>query len=336
MSETRLREDENGQVQFDGDSFRKYNQDLDSLSNEPHRMSPTQFLEHPDTLFHSSNKPISKPNLNGLKVPVVPKLGASYGGTSLYTTPQAAFVGENYTHAGSELAALERAHLSNNMDTAMHLVHTPHKDYADRVLTDEEANGDTFDSEYGSDERIEMGDPHDNTPHYYKNAVEDPTSLSAVLPRSRALTHYDYVKKAIDAGKGHEVHPETLRLYNEGKLSSKLETLSPAETKSRYEQMKNPELAISRAHEGGLFPLTKSTIRPTGGVERTAMSEEDYANYTDDGMGTRVLPTTRAMAYVDGERRNAAFRSGVSGVSPRRVEIGIDNERGIGSEWASG
>lgn len=325
-----FREDEHGQLQFNDPSFQKYEQDLDSLSNEPHRMSPTQFLEHPDTLFHSSNKPVSRTNVNGLKVPRIPKVGASYGGTSLYTTPQAAFVGENYTHAGSELAALERAHLSNNMDTAMHLVHTPHKDYADRVLTDEEANGDTFDTEYGSDEHIEMGDPHDNTPHYYKNAVEDPTSLSAVLPRSRALTHHDYVRQAINAGKEHEVHPETLRLYYKGELGSRLETLSQAETKSKYEQMKNPDLAITKAHDNGLFPWTKTVIRPTGGVERTAMSDEDYANYTDEGNGTRVLPTSRAMAYVEGQRRNAAFRSGVSGVSPRRVEIGI------GSEWAGG
>jgi hypothetical protein len=318
-----FRENEHGQLQFNDPSFRKYEQDLDSLSNEPHRMSPTQLLEHPDTLFHSSDKD----RLFGLQTPKNESLAGSnryYGGTA------AKYVGQNYTHAGSELSALRRAETVGGVQTHLHTVHVPHKNYGDEILSDEDANADSFADEhlehYGLDQSAP--DPHNNTPHYYDNEVEDNTSLSSVIPRSHALTHHDYVRQAIDAGKGHEVHPETLRQYHQGTLNSKLETLSPSQVTSRAAQLHDPDLAITKAHGDGLFPYTLTSLPPTGGVERQAMSEEEGQNWVDDGTGSRLMRTSAALNYNFGRKRNAEFRAAISGISPRRVE------RGIGSEWA--
>jgi hypothetical protein len=56
---------------------------------------------------------------------------------------------------------------------------------------------------------------------YYVNGIEDLGSVSMAThrPDSRYQTHADFVRKAIDSGKGDEVHPLTMAMYKQGKLS---------------------------------------------------------------------------------------------------------------------
>jgi hypothetical protein len=56
---------------------------------------------------------------------------------------------------------------------------------------------------------------------FYVNAFEDAGSISALVPHVTSIkTHADYVRDAIAAGRGHEVHPVTMSRYLAGNLSA--------------------------------------------------------------------------------------------------------------------
>jgi len=77
--------------------------------------------------------------------------------------------------------------------------------------------GDTYDAQNEPANKEAYGD----TLGYYVNGVEDLGSVSTVTrrPDTRYQTHADFVRKAIDSGRGDEVHPLTMAMYKQGKLS---------------------------------------------------------------------------------------------------------------------
>jgi hypothetical protein len=150
---------------------------------EPHQMSPSQFESHPYAVFHSSDVPIHRlldperqdTTLPGRETPAI--------------------------HAGTKQAALERAY-QKSYDYMHVFWHKPTQEKLGNILTDDQAQRNVL----------------PNIPYagsYYKNKVEHPGSLSVVAPAAAYKSQHDYVTEAINQGKIDEVHPLTLKLYND-------------------------------------------------------------------------------------------------------------------------
>jgi hypothetical protein len=80
-------------------------------------------------------------------------------------------------------------------------------------------------------------DPESFADHlgYYVNGIEDLGSVSMATrrPDTRYQTHADFVRKAIESGKGDEVHPLTMAMYKQGKLSQGREITEDEAMKAR-------------------------------------------------------------------------------------------------------
>lgn len=230
---------------------------------QPHEMSPEEFVNHPDTLFHSSDKP----HIEGLQPFDATKSRYSEDSRDYDDYPDiqrrvkqgepspTEVVSANYTHAGSERSAYARAEVYMGAGkTHIHAVHVPNKEFGRGAITDEGANAWYEDEALNDYMDIPNDhpdkDPLDNTPWYYFNTAEDTTSASAVLPRSHALTHADYVKQALEQGKGDEIHPETLRRYQNGTLSSVVEILDSDQIDQKF---KDPDISAQIRLGGDLF-----------------------------------------------------------------------------------
>lgn len=208
---------------------------------EPHQMTPDEFDSHPYAVFHASR--------------------ASAG--ELAERP---FVGSNYPappivqpmHVGTEKSAVERAGSSfyapdDQHRTSPWKMHTfwavPRKEEIQRgaqyfddhrvppsvYLKNKKPRiatiGDTRDAS-GAPE-----DPESFADHlgYYVNGIEDLGSVSMATrrPDTRYQTHADFVRKAIESGKGDEVHPLTMAMYKQGKLSQGREITEDEAMKAR-------------------------------------------------------------------------------------------------------
>jgi hypothetical protein len=258
-------QDEDGQLHFNFPGTAEHISRMSrrrSFDLQPHEMSPEEFVNHPDTLFHSSNES----HIEGFQPFNATKSRYSEDVRDYADYPDVErrvkqgepsptdVVAANYTHAGSERAAYARADGYMASRTHIHAVHVPNKEFGKWGITDEAANAWYQDEELNDYMDIPNDhpdkDPLGNTPWYYFNTAEDTTSASAVIPRSRALTHSDYVKQALEQGKGDEIHPETLRRYQNGTLSSVVETLDSDQIDRKF---KDPDISAQLKVGGDLF-----------------------------------------------------------------------------------
>lgn len=182
-------------TELPGIEWGKYSKPL-----EPHQMSPKQFMQHPNAVFHSTH----------LANPLDLKARQANG-----------------IHVGTLAAALER-HGSTGTDAMVmpnwtkdatvhvyHLESTPEE--REKEISDSDANL--------------LGGWHpkhaDPPVHYYRNYVEDMMSTSAIVrDPSRLKSHSDYVQEAIRNGKADEVHPITMAQHLTGNLGKWTQTLS--------------------------------------------------------------------------------------------------------------
>jgi hypothetical protein len=128
--------------------------------------------------------------------------------------------------------------------------YTPHKDDLKQLATDQEAN------------------QHEGKVHsdYYTNKVEDRGSLSIAVRRPERLqSHADYVRKAIESGKGHEVPEETMKHYKAGTLG--VRTVSRAEVSSTLAKRPGkqwPGVSAEPDSAPESFAAIQRAVGPTG------------------------------------------------------------------------
>jgi len=204
---------------------------------EPHQMTPDEFDSHPYAVFHASRA-------SARELAERPFVGGTDSWGSRYD-PEV-----QPLHAGTERAALERAASGfysgddhgRNSPWKMHTFWAvPSKEEVQRgaqYFDDHRVPISVFNKvqklERAQKPRIaSVGNTSDsrNTPEnpeayadhlgYYVNGVEDIGSISMATrrPDTRYQTHADFVRKAIANGKGDEVHPLTMAMYKQGKLS---------------------------------------------------------------------------------------------------------------------
>jgi hypothetical protein len=205
-------------------------------------MTPDEFDSHPYAVFHASRA-------NANELAERPFLGTDRN----YRDPEV-----QPMHVGTEKSAVERAGSAfyapdNQNRTSPWKMHTfwavPRKEEIQRG------------AQYFDDHRVPLsvyekkqkpriatiGNTHDssNAPDnpeayadhlgYYVNGIEDLGSVSMATrrPDTRYQTHADFVRKAIDSGKGDEVHPLTMAMYKQGKLSQGREITEDEAMKAR-------------------------------------------------------------------------------------------------------
>lgn len=164
---------------------------------KPHQMTPEQFAAHPYAVFRSTHLP---------------------EGQELDTSKS--FFPGGGIHLGTEQAALDRHRATSfrpayeeqydspqtsrrfSSDARLYTYwHKPEQEHVENLGRDSEEN--------------------DSTPgtRYYQNKYEDPGNISLVTTETdRLKTHADYVRKAIQSGKGHEVPAKTMEMYRQGAL----------------------------------------------------------------------------------------------------------------------
>ena len=294
---------------------------------EPHQMSPTEFISHPDTLYHSS----IRPNIDAFE--------GDYGSDA----DPSPFLLERRLHAGTELAALQRAHQhmpyqnsgasSDDEDYGtdepyydyahIHAVHVPKNDFDNRTTTP------VSDTTANSDRETK------NKNLYYNNDFEDTSSLSVVANKAHgnevpAYTHSDYVAQAIANGKGHEVHPTTMAMYNSGALSRPLDTLRWTDINST---LTNPKRTTFDAHYGGgLFPnevadAAQSSIPP---FKRHHIR---YAAENATSQSESLQPHEQIVRDLGPDVTNSDQETSKRlATGPKNVR-GNPSEQGIGFEW---
>lgn len=193
---------------------------------QPHQMSPEEFAAQPNAVFHTSHlAPERVRNIDVRKEDFDSGLG---------TSPA--------IHVGSEQAALENAArtvdrydegILKNEPARLHVFHyiaqpgdstRVHDDGISYVKPGRSLRSmvpaSAYNSTYNLDTENEYThDLHDMPGLLYKNAAEDKGSVSvSINDPSRLKSHGDYVREAIAAGKGDEVHHKTMAMYKAGAL----------------------------------------------------------------------------------------------------------------------
>ena len=212
-------------------------------------MSPDQFANHPNTVFHSS----------------------------YYKDPRSDTLVRDHIgfHAGTEQSALERARSIGEFKPSYWDQVTPLADTSSEpAVARARAQGRTSVSEPRIGlhkfnlERIDNLDspisdgasnsrirdfPH---PTAYVNEIEDPDSLSVRLDdMSQARTHSEVVRQALESGLDESrLHPLTRHLYRSGNLDAP-ELL----TRNRIKSLIQTPADIYDQHGGGLFPYRLHT-----------------------------------------------------------------------------
>lgn len=219
---------------------------------QPHEMSPEEFASHPYAVFHSSHldpKAVQQGvfTSEAIKSPTAPRVSSKFGRAVHMGTEQAAV--ENHKRSGMN-QWLEDYTPTSHIHTFWHIPQEASTGGEIPVVSDTEANTAWHTTRGGF-----RGDDKTGN-EYYENATEDKGSPSiAIRDDSRLRSQADFVRKAISEGRGHEVHPETMRRYNEGTLGFREATLD-----STWDHIANRSNAIHRArqnfmglHEEGLF-----------------------------------------------------------------------------------
>jgi len=256
-------------------------------AKEPHMMSPEEFENDPHTVFHASYKRL-------------PREGETYRSTY------------RGIHAGTEQAALERiANLrSHHGGYSAHQMVLPElAPNADQQAREEQdlegharalrADRGMYDppravvqavnlKRYGVDNLTKpFSDSEANKraefdkPFAYTNAVEDPSSMSVVIPKRNPgpLTHEHYVDEAISQGRESEVHPTTMAMYKSGHLG--MDVVDPDQVAKQLE-----ENDLYNQHSDGLFPYETGHAENGKRVVDRLLSREDVKNiagvYGDD------------------------------------------------------
>jgi hypothetical protein len=230
------------------------------------RMSPTQFENHPQTVFHASYRALP-PRGERLDIETanggIRHTGSDYPGL----------------HAGTEQAALERATtvasrpyedsvLMQDMTRftpddvkAARADHTDPREVSRPSLVMHPLNvSDRPPSEGLGSVEYPMSDPDANDaaawptrrgPMIYENTSEDKKSLSVVFPQLGTVSHSDYVDAALARGESKsKLHPLTRHLYETGRLDNFRHI-----TQEDMDQVRSHDEQHRDAHNEGLFPF---------------------------------------------------------------------------------
>ena len=247
------------------------------MPKEPHQMSPNEFRDHPMTVFHSSYQRIPKPGN---------RVRSGFSGI----------------HAGSESSAIGRARTNEGYipreaewdyrgdapwesgveplrdrgfkrDQGRRADHGPASDAPKQVLhainimryvTPESRLHKPAEDWDANDKKVVKKLTH---PLAYTNEFEDSGSMSVVIPNPMRgpLTHSQYVTEAIREGRGHEVHPETMWLYNKGVLDN-------------YEKV--PEKETRSSDQLSLYPHRINFRNPMNSKQDVPITDEEYDRFT--------------------------------------------------------
>lgn len=188
---------------------------------QPHQMSPDEFASHPYAVFHSNHldpELVQQGQFRHQTIYGEPLDSEShldeFGHAVHMGTEQAAM--ENHLRTANSKTTYVPDHLRST--TAHHHVfwYVPYASETKKVVSDEEANDGYVHEDYLGEGGVSF--PKDRS-EYYRNDVEDPGHVSlAVRNEHRLRSQSDFVKQAIFQGRGHEVHPETMRQYQAGTL----------------------------------------------------------------------------------------------------------------------
>jgi hypothetical protein len=231
------------------------------------RMSPTQFENHPQTVFHASYRTLPP---RGERLDIESQTGAL-----MHT-------GSDYPglHAGTEQAALERAasvsrgtyedatllrDMSRFTPEDVKAARADHTDPREvprpsMVMHPLNVSANPPRSGYRGDVDHPLEDPDANDssawtsgkhPMAYENSAEDKHSLSVVFPQLGTVSHSDYVDAALARGESKsKMHPLTRHLYETGRLDNfrRIAEEDIDQVRSHDEQHRD-------AHNEGLFPF---------------------------------------------------------------------------------
>jgi hypothetical protein len=218
------------------------------------QMSPEQFDNDPNTVFHASFYEDPR------NVPAFTRTHAGiHAGTEQSALERAGALfpfREDLAHPGAKLADPD----SSNPRIGIHRWHLAEMDRVKDPLDDDAAN-----------------DPYTefDRPTAYENATEDRGSLSVRIDHPRqAMTHEDLVSNALEDGADPtKMHPLTRHLYETGKLHG------PRLMSDRDVHNEVSPASMHDQHNGGLFPFTR---RPrSGGIDvrpGVVMSREEVAD----------------------------------------------------------
>lgn len=253
---------------------------------EPHQMTPDEFDSHPYAVFHASRASADE------------LAERPFVGTDAWQNQRGREV--QPLHTGTEKSAIERAGSSfyardnHNRDSPWK-VHTfwavPQKSelqHGARYLDDHRIPlsvkqdkkqriatiGRTRDSSNSPE------DPEAYADHlgYYVNGIEDLGSISVATrrPDTRYQSHADFVRKAIESGKGDEVHPLTMAMYKQGKLSQGREITEDEAMKAR--RTSSAYMSTMSAHDIKYEELERQEARRSSTTGQAMFDFSDYDN----------------------------------------------------------
>jgi len=253
----------------------------------PAEMSPEEFRDHPDTVFHSSAHPFPKTTAD--IVSVFPGIHAG--------TEQAALeIAANRPYRGDDLDSLLNADPADTVNT-MYRINT----HDNPLPTHGWGSLDEPASDASANSKNILKEPH---PVAYHNEHEDEDRLSVVFPeRYKHMLQGDYVATALKTGE--PVHPRTKAMYDMGNLDDHDKV-----TSEQAEQMIDyPEKYVNH-EQPSMFPFTstyKDYRRHTSGSRLVSREEigsairETNPNHgvtSLEGFPYHDLHTGRAMHHV--------------------------------------
>ena len=236
---------------------------------EPHEMSPEEFRNHPDTVFHANYMKFPNP---GEKNEWAYGFSGIHAGTEQAAAERAAVLGRyrGMNTASSIIADQEGYQTRGEPKIVMHALHLGPYDvkHLDNPISDGEAN----------QVHAPLG-PHIRA---YENEHEDDGSTSVVMPPTPPgpMTHSQYVDAAIEAGKGRQMHPETKMAHEAGVLDTYVKTSSEEAAKAVFP-------GKARSNQPSLFPF--STIWGPHHAQQMIHSREEVAKLAGTDPNSRDL-----------------------------------------------
>jgi hypothetical protein len=194
---------------------------------EPHQMTPDEFASHPYAVFHGTNE---SPDFFS-KVTNDPEFASDYGNFRRhYGTEQAAneILASKVVNYDEGDSFVKNARVytywhepRQSQVTSRRSSTSPRlKPVYDAVANQVSGNNFGLPEKILGKEEAARKELKKNKSLYYTNDHEDVGSVSLVASEPTSVkSQADYVKEAIESGKGHEVHPTTMAMYKSGQLS---------------------------------------------------------------------------------------------------------------------
>lgn len=287
-------------------------------------MSPEEFRNHPDTVFHANYMKFPAP---GEKNEWSEGFSGIHAGTEQAATERAAVLGRyrGMNTASSIIADQEGYQTRGEPKIVMHALHLGPYDvkHLDDPISDGEAN--------------QVHAPLEPHIRAYHNEHEDEGSTSVVMPPSTRgpMTHSQYVDAAIQAGKGRQMHPETKMAHEAGVLDTYVKTSSEEAAQKVFP-------GVAQIHQPSLFPFaTEWGTHPT---QKRLHSREEVATLAGMDPNSRKLYSDvtassphEAIEHLKANLAWAIFRQGNGGTSDvDSMENPNNNKKALGKLMSMG